>query len=394
MKKLFLALAVLAVAAGCAKESGNEANRGTTSVKVALKLPGSLNAVRSDADVAAANQLTVDLPNSRIFVVNASGVILDHVTMTTDALVAGPTSVDADGAGQTIEGVPADGSIYVVANIPDGEVATVEALPTLTDLRAYNKAMTTQTNYKTPVLANSNFAAASVASAAGNPLTLEISIKPVYARLELLALQSQSQKDAIDGGEELAYITGYDVVGVYVDEVYANYNYAGSFGPTGATMLNAQTSATYLTNNLVPAGMGVEDTWTAAQVTTSDEMPFITTRAANQSWGFNVPAGSVARLIIALKNIEATLVDGTTVLQKDTNTRYLTVTGYTNATTDNAGGALEAGWVYKVGSATHNSIFEFKYSNIYPLPNQPNVDLLIKVTVLDWQFVGYKPILQ
>lgn len=404
IKKLFLALAVVAVAAGCAKENGTGVDDGTRNVKIRVALPTSFNGTRADTDVAAAGALTVDPDNSYIFIANASGTIVNRVQMTAAALVAGPNVTPA--AGQTITGVPSDGKVFVLANIDDYN--TVKAYPTLAGVQGHTREMSSQDGlYDQAVMSSISVIEVSSGTTSGTTVTLPVDISPVYARLELLEIQSQSAATAHSKGE-IAYLTGYTVTGVFVDEVYEGFTYAAghtndllSVGMTEANLATLLT-ANGFSHTKAKDAVGA---WAATPVAVVGDVCKMS--HPDGAWGFNVPAGSQARLILRIEDIKANVTNGTadtaddTELAVDPTLRYITVTGYNKTyangdeldPAESADTSLKAGTVYKVGSAAYNSLFEFGYSNIYGDPNPEDVSLLVQVTVLDWEFVGYGPIL-
>ncbi len=399
MKKLFLALAVIAVAAGCSKESGGNSDGGTKNLKIRVALPTGPTGTRADNDIAVAGALSVDPSKSYIFVANSTGVILNRVQMEAAALVAGPNVTPA--AGQTISDVPSDGKIFVLANIDD--YGSVDDYPTLSGVQDHPRVMSSQNGlYDQPVM--SSISVVEVLSGTDNSgtVTLPVTISPVYARLELLEIQSETAASAVANGD-IAYLTGYTVTGVYVDEVYPSFTYGGS---NNGAMLSVGMSEANLGTMLTTNGMSHTlakdnaNAWKATPVAAVGDV----CKAAfpSGSWGFNVPAGSKARLIISIEDIKANLTNGTadtaddTELPVDPELRYITVSSYTKTyangaaiTPTPADASLAAGTVYKIGSATYNSLFEFGYNNIYSDPNPEDVSLLLQVTVADWLFVGY-----
>ncbi len=376
MKKMFIALAVLAVAAtGCSNDEQKNGQGEKKPLTVQLRMLGDLSS-RYDNDVAVAGQITVDVAGrTLIYVLDASNDVLQCVPMTGDAIVTSSNAGVTPGTGQTIPAVPVDAGVYVVANIPSADVTAALALDDLDAIKAYFADIVDQDDYTAPVMANEDFAVVSVEdSGSGLSLEAEVGLIPVFARLELSAVQSQSQTDAATAGES-AYVTGFDVTGIYLDQVYTEYTFGGS---NHGTIVSLEGDVAKLAG-LVTAGLGTTGSWTAdtgVAVFDGDD--------ATKTWGFNVPAGSKGFLVVKLENVTYVHLGDSDGPHTIATPRYVTVTGYNGAGED-----LEAGKVYQVGGTGYE--LEFKYSNLYEGPNPEEQPLLIKVEVKDWEFVPYAP---
>jgi hypothetical protein len=447
MRKVFLALAVLAVAAGCAKENGGNGDTTPKELSLQLVLPTKLetradNSVSKAGDIAVWVSPTDDASGcSYAFVVNSNGTVIERVKMTAEALVTSHS--DDYTKGQWIGEVPSDAKVYVVANILAADENAVKALNTLAEIKAFTKAMTAYTGYTHPLMVNTGATEVGLQATGQNnahPATggsndpnmedyvAEVTIKPAYARVELLSVQSESKDDAMaryaaDNTKMTGWITSYEVTGVYVDDVYYSFNYAaGNEGGAAKVLDPAKAVASDVTAHnaqlaaWVTAGMGISTTKTPEGVgTVADGDPLVTyfTPDADNtdgetepdgSWGFNVPAGSDGFLVIELSNVKYIRCDdpdlATTPVEHTLSNAnpalgtkaYLTVTGYTAASGSTLDANMLAGKVYKLGSAAHNSVFEFTMDHLYDMPNPVDVEAFFQVVVQDWEFEGYNPI--
>lgn len=266
MKKiLFAAMAAMVLFASCAKEDNNGADNDAKylSIKIAGVIPS--KALEAPGLTAVG---TITLNSGHIFIVNPLGVVTYSEALNVS---------QATGAGQILgQDVAADSRVYVIGNIPAGDVGAITALTDIASIQAAVSAMTTQSDYKTAALANSNGQPAAIVPAAGNTATATVSIKPLISRLELTQVKGAGD------------ITAFTVAGVYVDSYYPSFTYGGSYS---GTIFSQGQSTTF-------TGIGDVGPWAAAGT------PKVAAPTSGNVWAHNVASGALPRFIIALEGVK------------------------------------------------------------------------------------------
>ncbi len=382
MKKFIFAAAVLVglALAGCTKD--NPVAQDDANARLVLRITNT--SPRDTRAVEAPGDETEDLlkdalltDQSFIFVFDRLGNIVEEaVKIETAAL--GTT-------GQLLDfGVPSDAFVYVVANIPSGEVTAVTALTTLEAVQEYTSGIELQVGmFETPTMANVGGAATRIGLATEQEVEDEtlllaevtVQIKPVISRLELSAIQASALADA-EGT-----ITAFDVTGVYVDDYFAEYAYNG-LAIEGQDTVKMKQDASKTASWL--GAMKDEGEWSAASlVATPDDDD---TEEVTEVWGYNVAPGGLPRLIIRLENVMYIPAAGGDPQLFSEEPYYLTVTGY-----QGLGGDFTPGKVYRIGGEGHELVF--KLEHLHSTPNPVDVRLTVLVDVVDWVFEDYTPIL-
>ena len=446
MKKLFLMLAVVAAAASCAKESANNEQTGPDrELAIRIMMPSKLNETRADnaIAVAASTDLWLEGDNdgsSYVFVLNNLDNVIKCVELVAEAKVSDFTQSNAQYLGL----LPSNVKIYVVGNVLSTHKNQVKALTTLADIKKFAMDMKDYdfTNYTHPIYVNENGNAVTpVTTGANNTFgTLQghtndtsiedwvanIKIAPAFARIELHSVQAETKAEAIirrnniqnnDNTANVAsmgYVTGFKVAGVYVDDVFFKTTY-GAYG-VGDNNSGTSTQPASLAQDLAnfsawtTAGFGHTTASIGSIVLDIDDEHLVameyfntTSKQIETVWSFNVPAKSAGHLIVALSDIKYKLLsDSDSDPEREiTGSKYLTVTGYTNAEGGAAGDAeLKAGTVYQLGTdpcnwknVTNPAEFEFTLDNIFDTPNPQDVEVYMKIKMLDWEFAKYNPIL-
>ena len=339
---MLAAAALMVGVTGCSKEGGS--NPGSDLKQVSIKISGVIQqgsrAVEAPGQTAAG---TITLTGGHIFVIDPLGAVTHKEALNV---------AQATNAGQTLgASVSADSRVYIIGNIPAADQATIAALTNWSGIQAATSAMTTQSDYTEAALANSNGAPAAITvNAGGTTASVDVSIKPLISRLELVQVK---------GG---ANITAFTVTGVYVDSYYPSFTYGGSYS---GTIFSQGQGATF-------SGIGDEDTWAA----TGNPLAVSPDLGDDELWAHNVASGGLPRFIIALTGVKYD--DGGGEVDLGSTPHYLTVTGYTGVT------AFERGKIYRIGGA--NGI-TFDEDDLGLTPNPVDVDLTLTVSIEEWVLV-------
>ena len=364
---------------------------------------------------------TIQLTHARVFVLNAAGGVVHSQEINVTNL-AEPTILTVDGTptGNNLRVLLAH-SIYVVGNTPYDQRYALSNLQTLGAIHAFYSTITTQGDYTEVVLANVNAAAIPVSRGTvvsgtipgQNPGTemrnVVVRINPVISRLELHNVNAvQGYHDATltiprrfyDENNNFlreetnvetiqAQIVGFDVTGVFLDNTFGNFTYAG--GGTNLRNLGTLTNAQLeyaLENNEVP--YYIIDTWTA-----NDNL--VAAPASGHVWAFNVASSNVPRLIIRLANIQWKPRAADDWRQENerhdpitiTGIRFITVTSYTGINT------FERGNIYRIGLGVDGSAgFTLTVNDVVDAPvviNPEGVNVRVGVEVQEWRFFPTTP---
>ena len=293
---------------------------------------------------------TIKLTDGQIFVLSPQGEVIDHGTLVVE------DAVKATGY-KFPRQVNENSRIYVIGNYPvDGPAPN--SLRTLDEIQAVRGAITTYSDYTRAVLGN----------AKGLPVTLNlnesstphtgtavITLKPVFSRIELVAVESSVAAGTANNAK--GAITRFNVTGVYLDEYYDYFTYGG--GNWGD--LYTQKQSTDFSRAVGDAG-----TWAA----TAD--PRRAVPASGKVWAHNVVSNSLPRLIVRMNNIQYNdKVTGTATTLNET--KYLSVRRYLGM----EGAKFEPGKIYRV-------TIKFDQDHLGQNPNPEFVDLIVAVQVEEW----------
>lgn len=357
-----MAAAAATILASCSKEPNTntgDASNGQVIVKLADVHPA------TRAIQAPGQEVAATLSSGYVFVFGPTGDFVHGETLNV-------TDAKSNNGQKLTAVVPSDSRVYVVGNVPGGyTTANLEAIfgsdePIQADVLAAMSAMSTQTDYTKAALANKAGTPAAITqktpATASNPAVYvaDIILTPLFSRLELVAIQGGMDEDE-------GVITGFDVTGVYVDEYYENFTYAGK----AAGNKWMQNQSTVFTGNI-----GDKGTWTATDVNDV----WIADTGSTNVWAYNVASGGavIPRLIIELKNIKYTPKGS--VEEPIVGTYYLTVTSYSGVTT------FERGKIYRIGTIGKND-FTFSKDDLGITPNPTNVELVVTVEIDEWEVV-------
>lgn len=378
MKTIFFmtALAVAMLFSACSKEEIDDGTR-TLTVKV--------EAASSRAIQAPGTTAAITLSTGVIFLIAPDGSV-DIATAIVPA--------EVQGAGQIFTGVPSSSRVFIVGN---PTIAAQTELLAATSFAAIQAITTDALSYQSTL-----FSAVALSNADGNPAgisitspataTVNVSISPVIARLELAGVTGGIYVEMNAGtptGNQTR-ITGFDVIGVFLDSYFPNFTYVG--GGQGTLVEINQTQVA--NPALVPTWPGIQDrsTWTASGT------PLVVTPGTGQVWAYNVPATQLSRLVIAVDNVtyEAS-TDGGTGWAPGTSgnyagIQYITVGGLNVTLGGNTALAtqLDRGVIYQIPA----SGLVFNTSNLHPNPNPVDVDLTVNVTIQNWILAPSETILE
>ncbi len=354
--KIFaMAAAAAMIFASCSKEPKNN-NEDVQGARLTIKLVGAVPQTRAIEEPGSIAEGTIGLNDGHIFVVDQEGdVIHSEALKLNEAYTGSGQLLSEGGTGETAKVVASDSRVYVVGNIPTLESGTVAGLTTFAGIQAAVSALSGQTDYSTPALANNDgelaFITVTSQAVGTTPAQAEVTVQlsPLFARIELSEVEA--------GGE----VDSYKVAGIYVDEYYPSFNLVGE---GKGTLWNQENNIDFGSN------VGTADAATGPWVSDAN----VVIPGEGVVWAYHVGAGSVPRFVIHLTDI---VVDGDPVGED----RYLTVTGYTGLTTE----AFERGNIYRVGK------IEFDETDLGVTPNPKDVNLTVMVDVIEWKEIYLTP---
>ena len=340
--KIFaIATAALAMSfASCNKETGNISSDEMTQLSVRINGVTATRAVEAPGSKVPGTIKFIPDGNHSIFVINPQGDVIKYVDL--DVIEA------VSPAGQELSDVPADARIYIIANIPDDDAATIQGLATWNAIKAATSDMVTQVDYKEAALANSTGAPVGFAAVNGEA-TVNVSIKPLISRLELVQVKTTDNKT----GD----ITAFKVTGVFVDSYYPEFTYVGS--GSGSPFAQGQSA--------IFNGIGDEGDWAA------ESSPLAAKPGDDVVWAYQVAAAGVPRLIIRLEDVKYTPNSEEEIELE--GIYYLTVSGYKTIT------EFERGKIYRIGGADG---ITFTYEDLSLTANPVDITLSVEVTIEEW----------
>lgn len=395
MKKLtLLALAVIMTfsIAGCAHGGTRGVGPTKETTRLTIRLTGAKAPTTRGIESGAQEvDLTVEGSRSLIFVADASGTISQVVELD-------PTQAISPGSGQTLPNpVTLASTVYVVANVPDSQVNDIKASATLDDVKEFASSIITQTGYTSPAMANENGNEIVVSTGSGSDdtKTLSVTVEPLVARLEIVAMQAIPD----DAGNT---ITAFKVTGVYVDNWYPRFDYTGSVPASDtphsleadldAAADDAAKQSVYATFFAGHEGLyDISGPWAASGAPLMAKEP-----AAGEVWAYNVVAGNLPTIVVRIDNIEYTSSAGATGLTLS-GPRYLSIVGYVDAANSGASeiSKVARGRVYRLGLIEDgNSNFRFSFANLGTRPYEEAVSLVVQVVVKTWDINDYTPVLK
>lgn len=348
MKKLFLAaLAATTLFAACNKETVNVPEAGTT--QLTIKIKGVAKSVSRAVEAPGTDAPgTIQLEDGYIFVINPLGEVEDS----SEALdLVAATSA----AGQTLaSSVASDSRVFVIGNIPSD--VTVASLTTLDEILAATSDITLQADYTKATLANINSAPVAITLGATSAVA-DVVINPLFSRIELHKIQG--------GSDDTGTITAFTVTGVFLDDYFPEFTFAGG---NDGTMFEQDQSTTF-------AGIGNTGSWAA------DGAPLAAVAGANLVWAHNVASGGLPRFIIKLTGVKYNPTGGGAEVTLEVP-HYLTITGYDGVD------EFVRGNIYRIGA---ENAFTFGPEDLGLTPNPIDVPLIVKVRILEWVLAELTP---
>ena len=332
-------------------------------------------------------QGTILLENGYIIVFNQMGVRVHSEVLDVTA---------AMGPGQQLAELipsPLTAGVMVIGNIPEDVAFPPGGLNTPLQVRQFAAIMTTQYNYRTPVLLNADILNRShlheltiiesplapiVRNFVDNRYEANVLIQPSITRLELHALTAVA--------DEYGRIDSYTITGVFLDDYYQQFTFGGW---ADGMLWRVRQDASRLVLGMYRPEHGAP--WSG--VANTPVSP-----AGNDVWTFNAAArGSlVPRMIIRVEDImwsprnpaDPTQFLGSRAMQGN---RYITVTGYTTQWPVQAQPnpvyqiplrhGLLRGHIYRLGGVDG---LEFGPGNLHYVPNPDGEYVTVFVDILEW----------
>ena len=367
---------------------------------------------------------TIQLGHAQVFVINSAGAVTHSQSIPTSGVTI--LTVDGSPTGNNLT-VQLTNRIFVVGNTPTAQRGALAGLNTLQEILDFTSAIATQADYTGVVLSNVNAAPVAVSSGTAvsapipgnNPAAemreVTVRINPVISRLELHDVNAvagyrpttlEITRTVYDPGTSTtttttavetiqARITAFTVTGVFLDNTFGNFTYAG--GGTGlrelGTMTNDQLVAALAAGNVPYYILG---TWTGTAATAADVA--IARPLNDQVWAFNVASSNVPRLIVRFENLTwmpAAADDWRPAGERDPivvagGPRFITVTGYEGIN------AFTRGNIYRIGSAVDGSDgFGLTVNDILDMPiviNPQGVNVRVGIAVQEWRWFPTTPI--
>jgi hypothetical protein len=372
-------LAVAMLFASCSKENDDN---GITTLTVKVEAASS---VSSRAIQTPGTTTPLVITSGVIFLINPDGSILNRA-------VINPTQLMSPG-GQTFSGVPSSTRVFIVANPTTAAQNQFEnVVNSFADIQAVTTdALSYQpTTYRNVAMSNYNGVPAGITVTNPTSAAVNVIISPVIARLELFGVTGGDYIEEDDTGTPTGNetrITGFDVIGVFVDSYYPNFTYTGGGQGTLVEMNQMQVASP----TLDPAWVGIQDKPTPpATAWTATGTPLVAIPETGMVWGYNIPATQLSRLIIAVENIAFEVSPDSGVSWTDatdtnyTGIQYITVGGYNvtipPATTPVRATDLKRGHIYQIAADG----LVFNTSNLHATPNPTAVNLVVNVTIQNW----------
>ncbi len=366
MKKLSILFTTLAAVAAASFVSCDEPVDPVCTVDLSIKLDGAptrvTRAVEAGAQTTGVSIQTGS--NSLIFVADADGAIVQTVEVSNDA-----TSEN----GQSLPNPVAETSqIYVLANIPDDQIAAFKAFRTLSAVMQATSTIESQEGRFNTNPAMANKSGAVPATSVGSSGVLSVTVEPLYARVEIASIEVKA--DA--AGNE---ITDFTVTGVFVDNYYESFTWTGGAAGEAVSKLGSfdEDPAATVLDAWEADYMKDEGSWAA-----NESQKAIPDGGANNVWGYNVATGDqVPVVIVRIEGITYEDASGTALTAG--GARYLTVTGFKDVS------AISKGEVYRLGGSKP---FAFSFSNLGTKPYEEATAMTVHVDVEQWNVVDYEPV--
>lgn len=379
---LMASVILLAGFSSCSNDDGpvpDEKTGGTKTVK--FKISGGAPATYSESAVGTATAVT--FTDGELFFADNAGNILGHYGITSGQTSGSNINLtQLTGAGVTLTDLSDDiTKVYVVGNVPAG--VTLGATNLIADVKSEALKVQTQVDFTDVTLYGENdLTNTGTTSASGNPIfEATVVLNPIVARIELADMTG------------IGSIISYEVEGIFVDNYYSeaaldgtvdaaklvnNGAFAAKFNNEGETG-----SAYTATPSLLES---VFDWYDPAKADVS-----LVAKPATGVWAYNVFAASgagsaVPRLIIRLKNIAITGVNGDAPVA---DVKFVTISGFKDASTAAVLTSFEAGKIYKISAAK----LEFDENDLSVTPNNALIDVNVDVKLADWTVVDVDPVI-
>jgi hypothetical protein len=337
----------------------------TTTLTVKISAESTTKAIQAPGTATAAT-----LNDGLIFLIAPDGSVYGS------PIAINPS--DVQGLGQVITNVVSSSRVFIVANPTPAASTALQAATSMTEIQAINESVFDyqSTLYTGVALSNISGVPANITVTNPTNATVNVGISPVIARLELAQITGgvyveRSGTPAVATGNQTR-ISGFDVLGIFVDSYYPTFTYTGS----GSGTLVEQNQSTTVPGTTIGDWNG----WSAG-FQSSPALPAVNAGGSNV-WAYNVASGNVARLIIAVNNVTYETSDdngGTWTTGTTSNyggTQFITVGGYTVGA--NSVVNFVRGTIYQI------SDLEFTTNNLHSTPNPTDLNLTVNVTIAPW----------
>ena len=365
MKKLFLFTAMFALLAVSCQKGTDGPNDGRT--QLTIKLGDGSGNTRSVESPGLTVGLT--LTDGHIFVINNVGSVIYDVALDIAAAYgsSGQKLMDKTNTSDPLR-VSSDSRVYVLGNIPASvNVASLSSwsqIEAATSRIVYDKttpANSLNTDYTKAPVANESGQPENI-TVTGSQGSVAINLVPLYTRLEIAKITGTGN------------ITAFRVAGVYIDKYYDTFTMTGGV-PAAAVAWDLQ-QGTVFTDNIGDVAAGNE--WQVAVTPGSSVNPTIDP-GSGKLWAFHLPAVGIPGIIIHLTDIKYSEPKpgspGETVEVSMPGDRYVTVTSFNSGATD----LFKRGEMYRIADLA------FTQTKIGPTPNPIDIDLTVKVDLLQWK---------
>jgi len=377
---LALSMAAVLTLASCSREDSNDSPvKGEEKTVVMTINRGEAGTRAEGANVG--NGTSIAFSSGKLYFTETSGVITKVMdVVTSGSTTATQINVMITGA-QTITGVPSNTrKVYIVGNVSGLPASTGGNISAVKDLLV---TMSSQYDASGAVTNVALYGQDEAMNVSGTPYTATVNVKPIAARIEIDKFTGSSVTTGA--------LTAYKVDGIFINNYYNKIKFQGIKSGTASpaddlilngTEANGQTPAIYLAGSTAypTASNGTYYDFSAAGIGTAASLVY--TPSSGATWSYNLlapTASAVPHIVIRFSGF------GTGDLHEG-KIRYITVTGFQDASTSTTITTFEAGKIYRIKN------FTFNETDLDTEPEISSVVAQVTVTLAQWDEIEVNPI--
>ena len=361
MKKVFLMTLMAIAMIACNKEDDSIVNGDVKTVKLNIKAGALSRAVEQPLG----NNATTSIHSLYVYFLDAaSGNVVSG-----SKAITGIDLTAIQGAGLEITGVSASARyVYVVANYAENSV-DLSGITNLASIKAKTATMTTANtaDWDKALLSNSDKSDnGKIGIVTNNKASATVEVMPDLSRLEISSLVARTVGII---APDVA-VTEYDLKGVYLNGYFSGFHVGGVADGSAATLVTSGAGlsgvALWAKDVYAPTSLAGKTTYTASST-------------PGEVWAYMIPAGATPRIIFDIDNVKY----GTD--EPATQDKFITVKSFRDSGTNDLITEFLRGKVYKV------SAVNFSAKDAHDTPNAEDIDVTVKVTVLNWVGIDINP---